>query len=484
MGLRVNHNISALNGHRWVSINDRSLTKSLEKLSSGMKVNRAADGPATLIISEQMRAQIAGMNQAVDNAETAIGMVQTTEAALTEVTNLLTNMRQLSIHAANEGANDANMLAADQMELDNALNTIDRLTGSASFGVKKLLDGSQGANGVAMGEGLQFISATPSTRSSPVEGYAVKVQQIAEKAHVEGTTALTQEMVDAGEELTVTEDGKTVSFQTKKGDSVSQSIGKFRNEIKKNGLNVDLIVGEDNTLALRHREFGSKYGFAVSSTSSGVLSQQGRHMEEAQAGRDIMGTIGGEVALGEGQVLTGAEGTRVEGLKIRYTGSKVTEAGADDSAERAGNVSVYQNSMVFQVGANVGQTVAISMVNTNTRVLGRGVENVSGYKSLRDIDIRSAQGAEDAQRLIDGSIDEVNVIRAQMGAFQKNTLESNLRQLRIGAEELTNSESVIRDADMAKEVADFTRNSIMLQASTAMLAQANQTPKTVLALLG
>ena len=484
MALRINHNISAMTGHRNLAINDRMLTRSLEKLSSGMKINRAADGPASLIISEQMRAQVAGLNQAVDNAETAIGMVQTTESALTEVTNLLTGMRQLAIHAANEGANDPNMLEADQLELDNSLNTIDRLTRSASFGVKRLLDGSQGANGVGMGQGLEFISADPATRSSPVEGFAVKVQQLGSRAESSGTTALTQEMVDNGEELTITEGGKTVSFITTKGDTVSQSVGKLRNEIRENGLNVDMTVSDDNILSLRQKNYGSEHTFAVSSSTAGVLSSESRVMQAASEGKDIVGTIAGEVAYGKGQILTGAAGTKVEGLKIRYTGDTVTAADADDSAERAGNVAVYQNSLQFQVGANVGQTVSVSLVNTNTRVMGRGVENASGYRSLRDLDIRNGQGAEDAQRLIDKSIDEVNVTRAQLGAFQKNTLESNLRQLRIGAEELTSAESVIRDADMAKEVADFTRNSIMVQSSTAMLAQANQTPKTVLALLG
>ena len=484
MALRINHNIGAMNGHRNLTVNDRALSRSLEKLSSGMKVNRAADGPASLIISEQMRAQIAGLNQAVDNAETAIGMVQTTEAALTEVTSMLTSMRQLAIHAANEGANDVNMLQADQMELDNALNTVDRLTRSASFGVKKLLDGSEGANGVGMGVGLEFISASPATRSSPVEGYEVRVQQLGSQADAKGTVALTQEMIDKGEEITITEGGKNVSFITKKGDTVSQTMGKLRNEIKENGLRIDMVVGDDNTIALRHKDYGSAHTFAVSSSTAGVLSSQARVMEEANAGKDIIGTIGGEVTTGAGQILTGAAGTKIEGLQVRYNGNVITAADAGEGAEAAGRVAVYQHSLIFQVGANVGQTVSVSMVNTNTRVLGRGVDNVSGYRSLRDVDIRTAQGSEDAQRLIDKAIDEVNVTRAQLGAFQKNTLESNLRQLRIGVEELTNAESVIRDADMAKEITEYTRNSIMVQSSTAMLAQANQAPKHVLALLG
>jgi len=480
MGLRINHNIQAINGHRQLLNNDRALGQSLEKLSSGMKINRAADSPANLIISEQMRAQIAGLNQAVDNSETAIGMVQTTEAALVEVSNLLVSVRQLAIHAANE----ENMLEADQLEMENALNTVDRITNNAQFGVKKLLDGSQGANGVGIGEGIEFVGASPVTRSSPVEGYEVRVHQLGTRSAISGTVALTQEMVDNGEEITISEGGKTISFVSRPGETVAQTLGRLRNEIQANGLALDMFEREDGTLSLRHQEYGSAHTFSVSSATAGLLSSQGRVMEEAVVGKDIEGTIGGEVAIGEGQVLTGADGTKVQGLAIRYTGHQVTTEDADPGEPAAGRVAVYQNSLIFQVGPNAGQTVSVSLINTNTRVLGRGVLNESDFRSLRDLDIRSAQGAEDAQRLVDRAIDEITRTRAQLGAFQKNTLESNLRQLRINAEELTNAESVVRDADMAREITEFTRNSIMVQSATAMLAQANQVPKTVLSLLG
>ncbi|HKI99382.1 MAG TPA: flagellin [bacterium] len=483
MVLRINHNIAAINSARQLVQNGTALRKSLEHLSSGMRINRAADGPAALIISEQMRSQIAGLNQAVDNAETGVTMVQTTEAAMTEVTNLLTTIRQLAVHAANEGANDQNMLEADQLELNNALNSIDRISTNAQFGVKKLLDGSTGANGVGIGEGVEFIAASPETKASPIQGYDVRVTQLGSRAHIEGTTALTQEMIDKGEEFTIAEGGKTVSFTSKKGETVRQAVGLLKNEISKSGLNVDLTLNQDNTLSIVHRDYGSDHGFSVSSSTAGVLSKESRTMEGAVAGKDIVGTIGGEAAIGKGQVLTGVEGTKVEGLSVRYSGNKVSDPGDDDPSTAAGRVAVFQNSLVFQVGANVGQTVAVSLVNVNTRVLGRGVRNDSGYTSLRDADLRTAQGAIDTQRLVDRALNEVTTSRARLGAFQKNSLEANLRQLRVNVEELTNAESVIRDTDMAKAVAEYTRNKIMFESATAMLAQANQIPRTVLDLL-
>jgi flagellin len=484
MGLRINQNISAVNTRRNLVENDRRLTKSLEKLSSGMQITRAGDGPAKLIISEQMRAQIKGINQAIDNSETAISMVQTTEAALVEVSNLLTSMRQLAISANNEGANDENMLEVNQLELENALDTIDRLSANAAFGKKKLLDGSTGANGVGIGVGLDFITASPRTRPSPTEGHEVRVFKLGTQAAKVGSVALTQEMIDAGEELVITEGGKTVSFLTKPGDSVEGVFGKLRNEVKQQGLQLEMNVDEAGLLSFTHDEFGSESTFSVSSSTAGVLSRESRVLDAADEGQDVEGSIGGQLALGKGQVLTGAEGTGVEGLEIRYSGNVVTDRDAGEGAETAGRMAVFQNSLIFQVGPNVGQTTAVSMVNTNTRVLGRGIANDSGYRSIRDVDVRTAQGAEDAQRLIDSSIDEINVTRATLGAVQKNTLEANLRQLRINSEELTSAESVIRDADMAKEIIEFTRNSIMTQSATAMLAQANQIPQTILSLLG
>ncbi len=483
MTLRINHNTAAMNTHRNLTVNDQMLMRSLERLSSGLKVNRAADGAANLIISEQMRAQISGIQQAIDNSQTAIGMIQTTESAMTEVNNLLVKIRQLGVHAANEGANDKVMLEADQFEINNALNTIDQITFNTQFGLKRMLDGSQGANGAANGTGLEFISASPKTRSSPVQGYNVRVQQLATQAGLRGSTDLSQELIDKGEELTIAEGGRTVQFRTRKGESVQQTVGRLKNEATQVGLDVN-IEHDGNRIKITHNKYGADSTFQVASTTGGVLSEQAGVMQSAQAGKDVVGTIGGHATHGKGQTLTGAEGTPVDGLTVRYTGKVLTDADAGDSSNSAGRVSVYQHSLVFQVGGNTGQNVAVSLTSTNTRTLGRGVANTSGFRSLRDVNVLDAKQAQDTMRLVDVAIDEVTRTRAELGAFQKNTLESQMQQLRITAENLTSAESTIRDADMAQEIADYTRNAILVQSSTAMLGQAIHTPKSVLTLLG
>ncbi|HWR83219.1 MAG TPA: hypothetical protein VN285_07945, partial [Candidatus Deferrimicrobium sp.] len=143
MALRINHNLAALNAHRNLSNTTNGLESSMEKLSSGFRINKGADNPAGLVISEQFRAQIAGLNSAIENSEGSINMIQTAEGALTEISNLLVSMRELAIHAANEGFNDADQLAADQAEIDNAIKTIDRIASNTQFGTKKLIDGSK-----------------------------------------------------------------------------------------------------------------------------------------------------------------------------------------------------------------------------------------------------------------------------------------------------------------------------------------------------
>ena len=483
MSLRINNNIQAINGLRQVSENDANMGRSLEKLSSGMKINRAADGPASLIISQQMRAQIAGLNQALDNSEIARSMVQTSEAALTEVSNALVQIRQLSIHAANSGANDENMLAADQLEISNTIKTIDRISRNASFGTKHLLDGSTGANGVGIGEGLEFVTASPVTRTSPVEGYVVKVTQQGTQSTLQGNAALSQEIIDSGEQIVISEGGKTVFFEANAGDSLPETIGKLRDEITVAGLNVKLDVDENNMLKLTHNDFGSDSSFTASSSTAGLLSQAPKELQDAVFGKDIQGSIGGEFSTGSGLLLTGGKGTRVEGLQVRYNGNVTTPPESGEDAPVAGRVGLYQNSLVFQVGPNPGQTSAISLINTNSRQLGKGIPTESGYKNLKDVDVTTQQGAQDALRLVDQAINDVSLSRAKMGAFQKNTVETNMRQLSINMQELVAAESVIRDADMAKEISEFTKNSIMMQSSTAMLAQANQAPQAVLSLL-
>lgn len=163
MSLRINNNIESMNAHRNLLMNDRALSKSLERLASGQKINRAADDPAALVISEHMRAQVSGMEQAIRNNEVAISLVQTAEGSMNEISSILVSLRQRAISAANVGASDQDMIDANQAEIENALASIDRVVSTTQFGHYKLLDGTNAAKtitnedgSITTKEGLRF----------------------------------------------------------------------------------------------------------------------------------------------------------------------------------------------------------------------------------------------------------------------------------------------------------------------------------------
>jgi len=487
MTLRVNHNMSAMNAHRSVMRNSDAQAKTMEKLSSGLKITRAADSPAQLQISENLRAQSTSLRQAIDNSEMAVSLMQTAEGALDEVSSALIQARQLAVHAGNEGANDQQMLQADQSELDNIIEQINRVATSTQYGKNYLLDGSRGGTGVTSGEYLDFVNASAAAHSSGVGGYDIAVNNAATRATHSGSAFLNQAIIDAGEQITISEGGRTVNFETQKGRTVEQTLNDLETAIDEAGLKIDLVrpyppaTGGTTVqnITLRHKEFGSEHTFQAASNTAGLVSNLANVSVVAANGTDVAGEINGEQAYGRGQNLTGAPGAdTAAGIQIRYTGESAPVGG------KAGTVTFSQNSLTFQVGADANQFSEVSLRSIKTSDLGRGTANSSNFNSLSKVKVLNSEQAQDAIRVIDKAIQEVNVSRGEMGAFQKNNLESNLNYLRIAHENSISSESIIRDADMAEEMATFTRNQIMMEASTSMLAQANQNSMTVLKLIG
>ena len=493
MALRINHNISALRSLRTLTETDKKLAESLERLSSGFRINRGGDSPSGLVISEQMRGQIAGINQSVANTELATAMVQTAEGGLTTVNNLLIRMRQLALHASNEGGNDPQSVEADQIEIDSTLETISRIAATAQFGTRNLLDGSSSVTGEALGEGLKLLNASEETRTSPVRGYTVNLEQAPSKAMLGGEAPITPENV-SGLTISLFENGKSVQVTGNTSDSVDSFYGRLVKETEASGLNLELNLSQEKLLSVSHAEYGSDFSFEGASSQPGVLSTEADVPVSAASGADIRGTIGGESTTGKGTVLTSLLGNdNTEGISIRYDGRLEEVAGENPedpttlvrvlSTGIVGTANIANNAPIFQVGPNVGQRINVALPETSAQSLGRDVENGSEFHSLRDINVTTAQGSQDSLLLIDKAINEVTKARGKLGAFQKNTLESNLSTLRVAAENLTAAESTIRDADIAQELSEFTKNRILFESGTAMLAQANQLPATVIDLI-
>ncbi len=480
MSFRINNNISAINAHRILARNDFEMSRSLERLSSGLKINSAGDDPAGLVISENMRAQITGLNQAIENSELAATMVQTAEGALTEVHALLNSMRELALHAANEGAVSAEDLAADQAEIDNALSTLQQIADNTQYATKKLLNGTGGTTGTVLDGTAQFVGASAKTSSGD---FTIAVTTQAEKAAVVtgNTAAITS--IAADETLTIVNNtsGMTVTVDLEAGDNAQTIADKMNAVTDITGL----VVTTDGTdITATSQEFGSAADYTIYTDTQATDGTQSGFTTAgtSDTGVDVVGTFtfSGTAyqATGVGAVLSGRSSTPAEGLRVHYSGA----TGAD-----VGTVQVSNQALTFQIGANGGQTAEVSMADMSTRRLGRGLDagfdGTNQFKSLAEISVLDADKATDAIAVIDKAIADVNSVRGELGAFQGNTLESSLSNLRVAQENLIAAESVIRDTDMAAEVASFTRGQILVQSASAMLAQANAAPSIVLSLL-
>jgi flagellin len=738
MALRINHNIASLNANRNLNQTTTSMEKSMAKLSSGYRINVAADDPAGLVISEQFRAQIAGLNRAIQNSEGSISMVQTAEGALTEINNLLIGMRELAIHAANEGFNDVDQLAADQAEIENAINTIDRIAANTQFGTKLLLDGSKenvasitsnnntglslstsklssgthyvtvtkvadstsslnvqnlgltlsNADGdpynltggvhtvdvVQSSAGAQKISGAITAVSQDAFGNDFQIDATPQQASIAPGATITAAAGNAGTytyyinyqengaspigvqslSITVDADDAATSFASKLNAAIganSELAGKVEvvevddstsgigtdadaNSIKlqavaegtqysvqtlattysgagamtaggnfgaasdrgysnsilnfdwntsagadvgvdltlSDGTYADLsaLVTEINTqiaasaalaagsgtdreifaevydtnrIRFSTRDEGSLYTLtlndgtgtagadnlrtalnlgvdvAANTGTDAIIRFDGytntvNRIDWAQAttsvtlenaavtdsdrGTVVMSVGNAQSGLNAGSMLLSVTAAQYDvrldgGTATRFAGGSFGTVNNSDRSESlrmlvgltssggTETVSATDQSLVFQIGANVGQTESISLRNMSATALG---QNLVGnlFTSLAQIDVTTVQGAQDAQSIIDASINEVSTTRGTLGSFQKNTLESNLRNLRVASQNLSASESVIRDTDMAMEMSNFSKDQILMQAGVAMLAQANQVPQAVLSL--
>ena len=468
--LSVANNVSSINAQHNLSRASSGVARSVEKLSSGLKINRGADGPAALVISEKHRAQIAGLNQAIDNTEKATSVVQTAEGALNEINSLLVKVRTLAIDSANTGVNDSDALAANQAEITNALDTINRIANNTQFGEKKLLDGSAGITGTTTDADVTFLKASSATTAGT---YAVAVTTVGERATAEAGTGQTAALA-ADEILTIND----VSISLSAGLTQAQVVNRINEFTSQTGVVADINGGNTRIYS---ESFGSGTSLSiVSNIAAGATSSGFGTTEINDSGIDVIGTINGDTFTGVGNVLTSNAGV-TNGLSIQLAAG--TGANAFETVTGAqGNITVADNSLVFQIGANKDQTANIAIQKVNPNGLGLGVVG-NQFSNLNEVEVTSATKAQDALEVIDAAIDDVTNLRGALGAFQSNTLEATGNNLRATLENTVNAESVIRDTDFASEIAAFTKGQVLVQAGTSMLSNANQIPQSILSLL-
>lgn len=532
MGLRINNNIQSVNGHRNLQRNDAMAGRSMEKLSSGLRINRAADDAAGLIISEQMRAQIAGLGQAISNSETAVNMVQTAEGALDEMNTLMKKARTLALHAANEGANDQSQLVADQSELDNIIGSVTRIAEQTQFGGKKILDGSVSAfrsnSAIVTSAAYGNYYSAGLKDGSVVKGYhTISISAMATKGNlhisggdatiISGSAANTIDGMSGSDKFiatfSVSVAGRTVtvvSGQTKNDflnllNAVGSEVGFSAVVVTgaasqvysgiQTGNNSGVNTGN---IALIGDSYGAAYEISYSfvggasgattlatTWSAGTDMTANLHLNTGGVGQ-VASTGNTAITLAQtGKTLTLVSTTAGQGFRIELAANLGTTGSwaGSTGGTFVGVIDGMSAGANFQVGANVGQTVSVDLASMRANDIGIGAS--SRYRSLAELGgSLVGGGAQDALTVIDKAIADVTNQRGKLGAFQSNTLESGLNSLRVSKENLTGAESTIRDVDFAEESASFTKYQILVQASTAMLAQANQLPQNVLKLLG
>ncbi len=499
MTLRIVSNTPAINAHRYLYGNDRAINKTLEKISSGLEIVRASDGPADLIISEQLRSQISGLKQAVRNAETGVSMVQTTEGAMEELNRLLTDLRRLAVHASNDAVNDKLMLQADQNEVEYIIDSINRIATQTSFGTKQLLDGSNGVQGVGIGKGIEFISGTVATQSSGAEGYDLKIEEVATRATSTSdgdfnVDDFSQDVFIPGEEkyIKVVQDGKSSNTIIGEGATLDLVIGQLNRDFKANNLDLRAYApaNDNKKIAISSNEYGEGHTFTVASDIDGLYGTPDAPVQ-AIDGTSVKGMfsrkeiVNGQLAdvnylaTGKGNVLTGYSGTPAEGLQVRYN-----ETGDEQGPDTpVGKVVVAQNSLTFQVGADHGQYLKFDLASVFAKDLANGIKNDSKYTSIADIDLRTFQGAQDALKMVVAASNDVSTVRGRLGALQKDSLEPTVNYVRNLVENMTYSESVIREADVAEKTADLVKRQIQAQASASAQVHASNSPRIVQGLL-
>lgn len=529
--MRIQNNIAAMNAHRVMGSNNNATSKSLEKLSSGYRINRAGDDAAGLAISEKMRSQIKGLETASKNANDGISLVQTAEGALTEVHSMLNRMTELATQSANGTYDDGVDRENLQKEVSALKTEIDRISESTNYNGINLLDGSIGGGTASAAKAVKITNATTTTSTATagkydVDGitsaiantekdgssfnYTVTYKDNAdgtnktldvkltlatkedgtkvlmsgsgkEHATADGTQATDTDIAAAvkaelsnsvlADKFKITEAGGAFTFEAReKGSAGAVLTGVSERTTVSAGTVAD--VAKTTTLTTQAADeykqlaVGGITAYTGTNADKATFDINGKKFVLAATGVDVS-SLDKNVT-----VLTGAAFTADHALVIsQKTGLDVTGAGT--LTFKPGKDVVGSGGLDLQIGdtSDNFNKLKVSVNSTSTKAL-----------NIASIDISTQDGASAAVSVIKEAINSVSSTRGDLGAIQ-NRLEHTINNLGVAQENMTAAESRIRDVDMAKEMMNFTKNNILIQASQSMLAQANQLPQGVLQLL-
>ena len=459
----VQHNMQAMNANRMLNVTTSQQAKTTEKLSSGYKINRAPDDAAGLSISEKMRKQIKGLDQASTNAQDGISAVQTAEGALTEVHSMLQRMNELAVQAAN-GTNSESDRSSIQDEIDQLTTEIDRVSETTKFNETYLLKGNGKSSTVK-------ISAKDAGITGTLTGAGT------------GKATFT---------MTALKTGQSISIGGK-GYTIGTSIGTVKSSVTGNGGSIVTINGTEYKIATKTNTIDNEYTLddLKGLIADGDKVIVGTHTYVAMTEKNSDG-----IGDNDASVISASKAYSLIQDELRKASSIGTDPGKEATVGTASSTAVYSSSntqvtftitegdrqvkqglqMGLHVGADADGTNKITFTVDTMDSAGLGV------KGLNVVDNTGAKATYAIDAIAD-AVAKVSAQRSSLGAVQ-NRLEHTINNLDNVVENTTSAESQIRDTDMAETMVQYSKNNILAQAGQSMLAQANQSNQGVLSLLG
>ncbi|MEM7228266.1 MAG: flagellin [Planctomycetota bacterium] len=487
---RINTNIASMVAQSNLSRSNNDLQVRLQRLSTGLRINRGADDPAGLIVSESLRSEIKGLEQAVRNSERASSVIATTEGYLNEVAELLTSIKGLVVEAANTGGLSREEIEANQLQVDSAIDSITRISNTATFAGLQLLNGSMEylVSGVAASSVSDINIYGAQFGNQPSVPVQVEVISSAQTAALyvsgNGTGQLTSSVTL---EIAGNRGVQTITFVS--GTQLSAVVHAVNILSESTGVSAGLVSATNQTsgLFLYSTAFGSDQFVSVKKLGDSgdfftTFDAQGGSEVKRDEGRDVNAIVNGALAVGRGLELT----LNTPTLSVDFVLS-------DSFATQTTNVEEFfitGGGVNFQLGPSVTTTQQIGFGVKSVAASRLGGSTIEGVRYFLD-SVKTGQSnslvsgnTQNASDVIDSAINDISTLRGRLGAFERNTVQTNVRALQIGVENITSSESKIRDADFASETAALTRAQILSQAGTSVLATANVTAQNVLSLLG
>ena len=461
--MRLNHNALAYTANNNLNAINNNLTKSMQRLSSGYKVNKSSDDPAAKAISQRMEAQIRGLSKAVDNSNDGISLIQTAEGALDEVHSILARIRELAVRGANEVYEEVDRDAM-QDEIRQLQEELDRISESTEFNGRKLLNGELNKKGYVDTDGLSIVEIGGDIE--PGE-YGITVKAT-------GTQAKTNLTVLAGGTVITKEQAGTVTInglevRVEEGDTGDDVNEKIRNAAAKIGMDYNITTGE-----LVSQQSGKSQSITVKATSDDLRALLGTNQPTVygtDAKAEFMTDNGKRIGFADTATID-TDGNRItvtdkNGFKMVY------DAQLDSPTGGIGDATVTVLSagpMVIQIGNNEGQTLNVNISKTTAESL-----------EINHINVYTNAYASEAIERVDDAVAKISGIRSALGAYQ-NRLDHTVNNLETADENLTSAVSRIRDTDMAEKITEYTQQNVLSQSALQMLIKSNARPEGLLQL--